>query len=165
MSNLSKPNFHSFGWKVTRSVHFLQQIIRRLTWLVTKKVRKHTLVSQKMSNLSKANFHGLPWQVTWRGFGLELPGFGILRITRVFQARIQPWCHPYNLTLVSQKMCNLSKANFHSLPWQVIGSFLEIMSLEYVRISDIQNCVPIPDWVFLLRWIPRSIYNSGHLFK
>ena len=48
-----------------------------------------------------------------------------------------------NHTLVSQKMSNLLKENFHCLPWKVIGSFLESMSLGYVRISDKYNCLPI----------------------
>ena len=65
-TSLSKANFHYLPWQVTWRVHFLQRWIRRLTWLVTKKVRNHTLVSQKMSNLSKANFHNVSWQVTWR---------------------------------------------------------------------------------------------------
>ena len=55
--------------------------------------------------------------------------------------------------------------NFPFLCLFVIGSFLKKISLRFVFISSIWIFVPnlAPDGVFLLRWIPRSIYNSGHL--
>ena len=55
--------------------------------------------------------------------------------------------------------------NFPFLCLFMIGWFLQKISSRYVFISNIWNFVPnlAPDGVFLLRWIPRSIYNSGHL--